>query len=147
MTGNSINVAGIEIPSTDPAFLVIVGVHIVLGLVCTVSGIVAMLSPKRAGRHPWFGKLYFWSLTATAVDMSARPPVGEVGADHAKPGDSAATSCYRAFARCCGARRHGAGNPDRTALRVELRGMEAGSGRPAAVLPGWHTGAPHQQRV
>jgi rhodanese-related sulfurtransferase len=45
------NVLGIEIPSTDPAFLAVVGIHILLGLACTVTGVVAMLSEKSEGRH------------------------------------------------------------------------------------------------
>jgi hypothetical protein len=53
MTGTLITVAGIEIPSTDPAFLVVVAVHVLFGLACTITGITAMLSPKRRGRHPW----------------------------------------------------------------------------------------------
>lgn len=56
-------VAGIEIPSTSPIFLTIVGVHVLIGSVGVVSGVVAMLSPKRAGRHPTFGSIYFWSLS------------------------------------------------------------------------------------
>lgn len=71
MSGNSITVAGIEISSTDPAFLAVVGVHIVFGLICTVAGIGAMLSPKRRNRHPSFGKIYFWSLTGVFVTTSA----------------------------------------------------------------------------
>lgn len=39
MTGNSITVAGIEIPSSDPAFLATVGIHVMLGLACTITGI------------------------------------------------------------------------------------------------------------
>jgi hypothetical protein len=35
------NIAGIEIPSTDPIFLAVVGVHILLGLACTVTGAIA----------------------------------------------------------------------------------------------------------
>jgi hypothetical protein len=60
-------VAGIEIPSTSPIFLTIVGLHVLIGSVCVVSGIVAMLSPKRAGRHPTFGSIYFWSLAGFSV--------------------------------------------------------------------------------
>ena len=41
------NVAGIEIPSTDPIFLAVVGTHVLLGLACTVTGAIAMLSQKR----------------------------------------------------------------------------------------------------
>ena len=57
------NVAGIEIPSTDPAFLAVVGIHILLGLACVVTGVIAMLSQKRPGRHPQYGTIYFWCLT------------------------------------------------------------------------------------
>jgi hypothetical protein len=46
------NIAGIEIPATDPIFLAVVGVHILLGLACTVTGAIAILSQKGAGRHP-----------------------------------------------------------------------------------------------
>ena len=58
------DVLGIEIPSASPLFLAIVGLHVLLGLSCVVTGAVAMLSPKRAGRHPAFGTIYYWSLTA-----------------------------------------------------------------------------------
>jgi peptidoglycan/LPS O-acetylase OafA/YrhL len=36
-----------------------------------VCGAVAMLSPKRQGRHPWFGSVYFWSLAGVFVTASA----------------------------------------------------------------------------
>jgi hypothetical protein len=52
MTGTSITVAGVEIPSSDPAFLAVVAVHVLFGLACTITGITAMLSQKRSGRHP-----------------------------------------------------------------------------------------------
>jgi len=71
MTGTSIIVAGIEVPSRDPAFLAVVGVHVLLGLTCAIVGIVAMLSPKRSGRHPWFGTLYYWCLIGVFVSASA----------------------------------------------------------------------------
>lgn len=68
------NIAGIELPSTDPTFLVIVGIHILLGLACTVTGVIAMLSPKRAGRHPRYGTIYLWCLAGvflTATSLAA----------------------------------------------------------------------------
>jgi hypothetical protein len=74
MTDGITNVAGIEIPSTDPAFLAVVGVHILLGLACTVTGVIAMLSRKREGRHPRYGTIYFWCLTGvflTATSLAA----------------------------------------------------------------------------
>jgi hypothetical protein len=68
------NVAGIEIPSTNPVFLTVAGIHIVLGLACTVTGAIAMLSQKRAGRHPRYGTIYFWCLAGvflTAASLAA----------------------------------------------------------------------------
>jgi hypothetical protein len=64
------NIAGIEIPSTNPIFLAGVGIHILLGLGCVVTGAVAMLSPKRAGRHPRYGTIYFWCLAGIFVTAS-----------------------------------------------------------------------------
>jgi len=66
----SIIVAGIEIPSSDPVFLGIVGVHVLLGLMCTITGIIAMLSNKRPGRHPVFGSVYYWCLLGVLVTAS-----------------------------------------------------------------------------
>lgn len=63
-------VGGVPIPSTDPAFLALIGVHVLLGLAATVAGIVAMFSPKRPGRHPGFGSVYFWCLCGVVVSAS-----------------------------------------------------------------------------
>jgi hypothetical protein len=71
MTEHAINIAGIAIPSSDPLFLAGVGVHIFLGSVCTITGAVAMLSVKRAGRHPTFGSIYFWCLGGVFVTATA----------------------------------------------------------------------------
>jgi hypothetical protein len=67
-------IAGIEIPSTNPVFLTVVGVHILLGLACVISGAMAMLSAKRPGRHPRNGTIYFWCLGGvflTAASLAA----------------------------------------------------------------------------
>ena len=69
--GTAIIVAGIEIPSTNPAFLTTVAVHVSLGLACAITGIVAMLSPKRSGRHPSFGTTYSWCLLGVFLTASA----------------------------------------------------------------------------
>jgi peptidoglycan/LPS O-acetylase OafA/YrhL len=63
-------VAGIEIPSASAIFLTIVGLHVLAGLVCVVTGVIAMLSPKRGGRHPMAGTIYYWGLTAVFVSAS-----------------------------------------------------------------------------
>ena len=74
MGDGTTNLAGIDIPSTNPVFLTVVGVHILLGLACTVTGAIAMLSQKRAGRHPRYGTIYFWCLAGvflTAAGLAA----------------------------------------------------------------------------
>jgi hypothetical protein len=64
-------VAGIEIPSTSQIFLTIVGLHVLAGVACVVAGAVAMLSPKRPGRHPTFGTIYYGCLAAVFVSATA----------------------------------------------------------------------------
>ncbi len=64
-------VAGIVVPSVSPAFLSIVALHVGVALVAVLAGLVAMLSEKRAGRHPRFGKVYFWSLLSVFSTASA----------------------------------------------------------------------------
>jgi hypothetical protein len=56
-------VAGIVIPSDSPFFLTVVGLHVLVALACIVTGVVAMLSNKRPGRHPTFGTIYYWCLS------------------------------------------------------------------------------------
>jgi uncharacterized membrane protein len=74
MTDGATTIAGIEIPSTSPVFLIIVGIHILLGLACVVTGFIAMMSRKGRGRHSTFGTIYYWSLLmvfASATALSA----------------------------------------------------------------------------
>jgi hypothetical protein len=70
MTGATTDIAGIPVPSTDPIFLGLVGIHIAFGLVAVASGAAAMLSRKRRGRHSSFGSVYFWSLLGVSATMS-----------------------------------------------------------------------------
>jgi len=64
------SLAGIDIPSTNPVFLAVVGIHILLGFACVISGAIAMLSRKRAGRHPRYGTVYVWCLAGVFVTAS-----------------------------------------------------------------------------
>jgi len=64
MTEGITTVAGIAIPSTDPVFLSIVAIHVPLGILCVVTGAIAMLSEKGPGRHPRLGTIYYWSVAA-----------------------------------------------------------------------------------
>ena len=73
MQGDTTILFGVPVPSVDPAFLAVVGVHIVLGVICVAAGAAAMLSDKRRGRHSTFGSVYYWSLAlivATATGLS-----------------------------------------------------------------------------
>jgi hypothetical protein len=71
MTGESMTVLGIPIPSVDPAFLALVGIHVPLGLATVIAGAIAMLSKKGRGQHSNFGTLYFWCLLGVFITMSA----------------------------------------------------------------------------
>lgn len=65
--------AGIPLPSSAPAFLALLAVHVAAGITCVLAGAVAMLSRKAPGRHPRFGSIYYWSLAIvfpTAVVLS-----------------------------------------------------------------------------
>ena len=70
-TDYAIVIGGIPLPSDAPLFLALIGVHILFGLTCVVAGLVAMLSPKRQGRHPFAGAIYFWSLTGLFITAAA----------------------------------------------------------------------------
>ena len=68
-----ITVAGIVVPCDAPFFLAVVGLHVSIALVCIVSGAIAMLSEKRAGRHPKAGTVYHWFLTAVFIFATTYP--------------------------------------------------------------------------
>lgn len=68
--GGSTVILGIEIPSTNPVFLGIIAIHILLGLACVIAGAVAMLNAKGRGRHSTAGRVYFWCLAALFVSAT-----------------------------------------------------------------------------
>lgn len=70
MADGTTNILGILVPSTDSAFLVVVGVHVAFGIAAVGAGLVAMLSAKGRGRHARFGTIYFWALAGVSVSMS-----------------------------------------------------------------------------
>ena len=66
-------VFGMPVPSTDPGFLAVVRFHILVGVACVITGMVAMLSRKGRGRHSTSGTLYYCCLAvlvATATGLS-----------------------------------------------------------------------------
>lgn len=62
---------GIPIPSANPFFLAIVGIHVLFGSAAVITGAVAILSIKGHGQHSNFGIAYFWCLSGLFVTMSA----------------------------------------------------------------------------
>src|SRR5689334_6803803 len=71
MPSDTTIVFGVPVPSVDPVFLAVVRLHIVIGTVCVVAGVVAMLSHKGRGRHSTFGTLYYWCLTVVVASATA----------------------------------------------------------------------------
>jgi uncharacterized membrane protein len=69
--GSTTVILGIPIPSTNPVFLAIIGVHVPFGLAAVITGALAMLSKKGRGRHSNLGTIYFWFLFGVFFTMSA----------------------------------------------------------------------------
>ena len=61
---------GIPIPFESRVLLAVLAVHVAAGLGAVVSGAMAMLSPKRPGRHPTFGLLYYRCLLVVTPTMA-----------------------------------------------------------------------------
>jgi hypothetical protein len=70
MAESGVVISGIPIPSTSPVFLTLVAIHVAVGIVCEVSGLVAMLAPKKRGLHPRAGAVYFWGLMVVCATMA-----------------------------------------------------------------------------
>jgi hypothetical protein len=43
---------------------------LLVGIVCVVAGVIAMLSHKGRGRHSTFGTIYYWCLTVVVVSAT-----------------------------------------------------------------------------
>jgi uncharacterized membrane protein len=64
-------IAGIPIPSDSPLFLAVVGVHVLAGLGCVLTGLAAMVARKGPTRHAYFGTLYYRCLLIVFATMAA----------------------------------------------------------------------------
>jgi uncharacterized membrane protein len=69
MTEKETILFGIPVPSDNPVFLTIVSVHVLLGIICVVSGAVAMLSRKGGRTHIWSGRTYYWVLMLVLITV------------------------------------------------------------------------------
>jgi hypothetical protein len=52
------------------AFGLLLVFHVLAGLTCVVTGLVAITSPKRRGRHPRFGCVYYWGLAVVFTNAT-----------------------------------------------------------------------------
>jgi uncharacterized membrane protein len=48
----------------------VVGAHVLFGVACVISGLVAMLANKGRGRHSTFGTIYFWCMGGVFLTMT-----------------------------------------------------------------------------
>src|SRR4029450_3204933 len=63
----------VELPTGLDAFSVALACHITAGLTAVIAGAVAATAPKRPGRHPRFGTVYYWAIVvvvATALVLA-----------------------------------------------------------------------------
>lgn len=67
MSQTSFEVGGIGMLFKSSAFFPMLGVHILAGLVCVVTGIVAIASGRRGRLHPICGTIYHWSLAVLVI--------------------------------------------------------------------------------
>ncbi|MGD6817967.1 DUF2306 domain-containing protein [Metabacillus sp. 113a] len=54
-------------------FPILLGIHIAAGVICLFTGLIAMLSQKRKGRHTWSGEIYhgaFVIIFLTSITMA-----------------------------------------------------------------------------
>jgi hypothetical protein len=70
VTGLDVDFFGIPIPDEGPVFLVAVGVHIIAGITCVVSGIAAMVSRKGGRIHITFGRVYVGGIAVVFATMA-----------------------------------------------------------------------------
>jgi hypothetical protein len=66
---NSTDLFGIPVPSTDKLFLSIVVLHILISMLAVISGLVAMLCEKKAGRHSLIGKIYYFTMLSSFISV------------------------------------------------------------------------------
>jgi hypothetical protein len=62
-------VFGFPVPSDSKVFLAFIVFHIILGLTCALSGIVAMLSKKGQKTHIRAGKIYFIGMSTLFITI------------------------------------------------------------------------------
>lgn len=62
-------VFGVPVPSENKVFLFFIVVHIILGLICVLAGLFAILTNKTSKIHKYAGKVYFWGYTLLFITI------------------------------------------------------------------------------
>ena len=70
LKGNPITFQGFQIPSDNWLFLIILLVHVLLAIICVISGIIAMLAKKQIGIHSKVGNMYYYSIWMVFITAS-----------------------------------------------------------------------------
>src|SRR5512146_796898 len=70
MLCNLLAATGIKVPCDSSLFLAVLAVHIPFGILCVLTGFMAILSKKRPGNHPKFGTIYYWGMSVIFVSAS-----------------------------------------------------------------------------
>lgn len=68
--GDAVSILGFPVPDEGPVFLVVLGLHVVAGLVAVASGTGAALTRKGSPRHVRFGRTYVLAIAAVVVTMA-----------------------------------------------------------------------------
>ena len=69
-----LDVGGLQVPDAGPVFLSTLAGHVAAGLIAVAAGALTCAAPKRAGRHPRTGLVYWYALGgvfATATVLAA----------------------------------------------------------------------------
>jgi hypothetical protein len=61
---------GLPVPNEGALFDAALACHIGAGLTCVVTGALTATAPKRPGRHPMAGRIFFWSLAVVFVSST-----------------------------------------------------------------------------
>lgn len=69
MENNETIIFGIPVPSDNEVFLTFIVAHIILGLICLLTGLLAILTNKTSGTHKYIGKMYFLSYTVLFITI------------------------------------------------------------------------------
>jgi ABC-type sugar transport system permease subunit len=69
MEDNETVLFGVPVPSDNKVFLTFIVAHIILGLICVLGGLLAILTNKTSKIHKYAGNVYFWGYTVLFITI------------------------------------------------------------------------------